>query len=253
MVLPQHGMTTHQSAAPVFVLNDDATTNADVISSYNEYSGLNIQLGGRTLYADGNWNTITLPFNVTLAESPLAGAIAKTVTEARIDGSTLYINFGEAVDELQAGVPYIIRWAEGADIVEPVFYNVTIDEFYFDYDNEEEDDARVMFRGNYDAKTYTAATPNIYLMGANNKLYYPNGKGEASLGAFRAYFELGEGVSLANYSLNFGDDETTGIRSIDGGVQIPTDGWYTLDGRKLNGMPLQKGVYINNGRKVVVK
>jgi hypothetical protein len=30
-------------------------------------------------------------------------------------------------------------------------------------------------------------------------------------------------------------------------------GWYTLDGRKMNGRPAQKGVYINNGRAVVVK
>ena len=29
------------------------------------------------------------------------------------------------------------------------------------------------------------------------------------------------------------------------------DGWYTLDGRKLNGMPAEKGVYIRNGRKVL--
>ena len=32
-----------------------------------------------------------------------------------------------------------------------------------------------------------------------------------------------------------------------------SQGWYTLDGRKLNGKPTQKGIYINGGRKVVVK
>ena len=29
--------------------------------------------------------------------------------------------------------------------------------------------------------------------------------------------------------------------------------WYTLDGRKLNGKPTQKGIYVNGGRKVVIK
>ena len=29
--------------------------------------------------------------------------------------------------------------------------------------------------------------------------------------------------------------------------------WYTLDGRKLDGKPTQKGLYINNGRKTVIK
>ena len=32
-----------------------------------------------------------------------------------------------------------------------------------------------------------------------------------------------------------------------------SQGWYTLDGRKLDGMPTQKGIYVNGGRKVVIK
>ena len=31
------------------------------------------------------------------------------------------------------------------------------------------------------------------------------------------------------------------------------DAWYSLDGRKLDGQPTKKGVYVNNGRKVVMK
>jgi len=34
---------------------------------------------------------------------------------------------------------------------------------------------------------------------------------------------------------------------------IDNDVWYTLDGRKLDGMPTKKGIYINGGRKVVVR
>jgi alpha-amylase len=29
--------------------------------------------------------------------------------------------------------------------------------------------------------------------------------------------------------------------------------WHTLDGRRIEGQPTQKGVYIVNGRKVVIK
>ena len=29
--------------------------------------------------------------------------------------------------------------------------------------------------------------------------------------------------------------------------------WYTLDGRRLSGMPTQKGIYINSGKKIAVK
>jgi len=57
--------------------------------------------------------------------------------------------------------------------------------------------------------------------------------------------------------LNFGDgDETTGIISIDNGQLIidnSMDAWYTLDGRHLTGKPTAKGLYINNGKKIVIK
>jgi hypothetical protein len=32
-----------------------------------------------------------------------------------------------------------------------------------------------------------------------------------------------------------------------------SDAWYTLDGRRLSGKPTQKGIYINNSKKVVIK
>lgn len=32
-----------------------------------------------------------------------------------------------------------------------------------------------------------------------------------------------------------------------------SDAWFTLDGRKLSGKPSVKGVYVNNGRKVIIK
>ena len=35
--------------------------------------------------------------------------------------------------------------------------------------------------------------------------------------------------------------------------QAVGEGWYTVDGMKLDAAPTQKGVYINNGKKVVVK
>ena len=35
--------------------------------------------------------------------------------------------------------------------------------------------------------------------------------------------------------------------------QVQSDEWYTIDGRKLNGMPAKKGVYIQNGQKRIIK
>ena len=35
--------------------------------------------------------------------------------------------------------------------------------------------------------------------------------------------------------------------------EVTLDGWYTLDGTKLSGKPTAKGIYVNNGRKVIIK
>lgn len=47
--------------------------------------------------------------------------------------------------------------------------------------------------------------------------------------------------------------ETTEIETTDFTDFTDSDAWYTLDGRKLDKKPIKKGMYINNGRKVVVK
>ncbi len=68
----------------------------------------------------------------------------------------------------------------------------------------------------------------------------------------KAYLTLPASPGNAPF-LSFDDEEgTTGIKSL-----TPTlsqeEGVYTLDGRKLNGIPTAKGVYIVNGQKVVIK
>ena len=52
------------------------------------------------------------------------------------------------------------------------------------------------------------------------------------------------------------DGDVTAIGTIDtktGEIRFDSDAWYTLDGRRLNSKPAQKGVYINNGKKIIVK
>ena len=60
------------------------------------------------------------------------------------------------------------------------------------------------------------------------------------------------GTRQRTISIDFG--EATGIRTIDSG-QLTMDGgaWYTIDGRKLDGAPTRKGIYIRGGKKQVVR
>ena len=50
--------------------------------------------------------------------------------------------------------------------------------------------------------------------------------------------------------------ETTAIGTLDtktGEMTFDSEAWYTLDGVRLSGKPSKSGLYINNGRKVIIK
>ena len=81
--------------APTTISLADGSDNTAVITDADGYVA-NVTLAARTLYKDGKWNTLCLPFNVTLAGSPLAGATARPLTSASISGSTLTLTFGRA-------------------------------------------------------------------------------------------------------------------------------------------------------------
>lgn len=218
---------------------------------------VNVSLTNRTLYKDGGWNTICLPFSLIseqIATSPLANA---TIMELDVTGSytnptslasdgTLYLNFKNAT-EIVAGTPYIIKWTSGDNLVNPVFEGVTIDKTMHDVTST---DGKVTFKGTYESQTFNTENTSILFVGGNNKLYYP--AAGASIGAQRAYFQIGSGnSSIRAFNLNFGDDDVTGISNAS--IMNNHVNWYDLSGRKLNGKPVKKGVYVQNGKKVVIK
>ena len=237
----------------------DAGDNTTKVGEWNECEA-NVTLTGRTLYKDGKWNTLCLPFDVTISGSPLDGdgVEARTLTAASISGATLNMTFSDPVTTLQAGVPYIIKWANddvNPTIEAPVFSGVEVDATDNSFDNGVSGDECVRFVGTYKSIEFTNENKDgVLVMGGSNMLYYvTTGAGQ---GAQRAYFLIGDNTAqapqLTSFNINFGG-ETTGIRLIDNGQLIIDNSWYTIDGRKLDGKPSTKGLYINNGRKVVIK
>ena len=265
------------------IIDNNGSNNTGLIRK-NDGSTTNVKLAGRTLYKDGSWNTLCLPFDISTTSGTLSGdnvqAMTLDTTTSSLADGTLTLNFTAATGQtIPAGTPFIIKWDEPSDyvaydgqnaatcsdLVSPVFMGVTID--------AEKHDATVTgvltFTGTYAPVTIPADGDNTKLyLGAANKLYYPNAA--MTIGTHRAYFQLlgdltaGEPVSSSNarqiraFNLNFGDDEATGIVSAEANSSLFTlhsslSEWYSLDGRRLNGKPTAKGIYINNGRKVVIK
>ena len=67
------------------------------------------------------------------------------------------------------------------------------------------------------------------------------------LGAGRVYLPV---TSSSSAFLPFVDGETTAIETMADGRSENYDAWYSLDGRRLNGIPAHKGIYIYNGKKI---
>ena len=153
-----------------------------------------------------------------------------------------------------AGTPYIIKWASGDDIVNPVFTGVTIDKNDRSFDNGAVGNQRVRFTGTYKSTPFDSEDKSILLLGGKNTLYYPTTG--AGIGAQRAYFKLGSEAALArltSFNIDFGEGEVTGIIGVREVREANDNSWYSIDGRKLDGKPTKKGVYINNGRRIVIK
>ena len=91
----------------------DDQDNSGIIAANNNQT-LTVTLQSRTLYKDGDWNTLCLPFNVTLDGSPLAGAEARTLSSATLADGTLTLNFSEDLTAIETGKPYIVKWADAA-------------------------------------------------------------------------------------------------------------------------------------------
>ena len=248
IVLPVHGvMNVNHDAGPVVTLADDATDNSAVIAA-NIGKTVIVKLAGRTLYKDGSWNTLCLPFNVTLAGSPLKYATAKTLSDATMTGSSVYLTFGDAVTELTAGTPYIIKWAaDEENIEEPMFPYVYVNAA--EPATVDKADGNVQFTGYYDAFGITAADDDIYYMTADNTLKFT--AKDRTLKAMRAYFRFSEAAAARSLVLNFGD-VSTAIGNVPTEI-VGSGDWYTVDGVKQSGVPVRKGLYLNNGRKVVIK
>ncbi|MBR5714997.1 MAG: hypothetical protein IKX59_00270 [Bacteroidales bacterium] len=235
---------------------------------------LTVLLEGRRLWKDGDWNTLCLPFALSdFTDTPLEGATVKTLVSSSFENGTLTINFTDDENNLtsiDAGVPYIVKWSsQTPDYVDnPVFADVIVTATVPSSITTD----GVDFVGTFSpVDIFTAENTNLYL-GSANTLYYPWADGMTSfnLNAFRAYFKLNNGLTAGDpadpstpikaFKLNFGEEET-GIETVQGsgfmvngeGFMVNGFGWYTLDGRRLDAQPAAPGIYLHNGRKLLIK
>ena len=249
----QQEANLYMMITPTYELANNGITNSTLISSHAGET-CNITLSGRTLYKDGSWNTLCLPFDMTVADSPLADATVKTLTDASIDGLEVSLTFSTIDDVLEAGTPYIIKWETiGDPIIEPTFNDVTL------VDKDEpgrtisKADGHVKFIGYYDAFGIDASNDDIYYMTSNNTLKYT--AVPRTLSACRAYFQFSAAdtqthVRDYSFNLDFEGNVVNGIGTLKDNA-VMDNACYDLTGRRI--ATPTRGLYIVNGKRMIIK
>ena len=194
----------------------------------------------RTINAD-KWSTIVLPFALTAEQvTSTFGTNVKVAQFTAKDENTVTMS---SVTVMNANEPYMIK-VTGSEYTSPVAINgvtiVTGDKFVR-HDN-------FTFQGVYASGTI----PNGAYFVKNNQLYVSNGS--STIKPFRAYFTSDAGYAH-DLTLVFDDNgDVTSICTLkaDGTIETIAEGKvYDLQGRHI-AQPT-KGLYIVNGKKVVIK
>ncbi len=256
------------------VLHESDDNNSQ-IAQYKGRTIKKVVLDGHTLYKNHMWNTICLPFDIiseAISATPLNGAVLYELDTAdKVDYATptgydaesgeVTLNFKTA-HVIEPGKPYVLEWetTTASEIVNPVFENVTIKTSEAAEMAVTSNDGKVQFVGTYAPVMLTGNnTANLY-MGTDDKIHIPTEHYE--VGAFNGYFllDLGSGLgklgtdNLQKIVMNIaGDDDVLRVITITVPQHLKDGVWYDLQGRKYIGQPTQHGIYIVNGKKILIK
>jgi len=251
----------------------DQGDNESILSYFENANPTRFKINGRTLYKDGDWNTLCLPFSLsdndeedelTFSGTVLEGAIVKKLESSSLsDDGTLTLNFSEDLAYIEAGYAHLVKWEKpdgydqnpaSFDIKDPTFTDVIlvdtkpVSSFAGEFD--------YLFTGCFKPYELTPGESTELYLGAQNTLYYPAEDSNATIGAFRGYFEktTPTDAPVRAIKFNFGD-ESTGIKTISESSEHSkfSDTFFTLDGLRLLSQPTSAGLYIINGKKVLIK
>ena len=230
-------------------------SDTDDLTEYLPASNLADQTVILNRYVYSGWNTFCVPFALTqaqLEEAYGSGAVAKYLSDVTTDteGATLHFT-PEAEGGIEANKAYLLYLT--ADVTEAkTFSGVTLQPAGTCTTTVSASNGDYTFQGILKPTTLTTDDRQYFLNSAGTNFVLPSNSTSA-MKATRAYITVPAASGSAQgrqYSFDF-NGTTTAIDNVN--VSGMEDGaWYTISGIRIN-RPAAKGVYIHNGRKVIVK
>ena len=214
----------------------------------------------------GQWNAMWLPFNTTVAEVSEALGYA-LVDMLKEDATSDDLNFKIQMGEIPAYTPFLVKTAEtinmagvaddpattvnefvpgvvfnGVTIVAPIEANMTKANKSYE------------FKSNLVKQVIGQSFWTTGSKMADDAFEFNKYSATATLKSLRAYVIAKDGsASAPRIFIEEADGTTTAINAVESEIGSNAEGWYTIGGMKLQGAPSQKGIYIQNGKKVIVK
>lgn len=229
--------------APAQTYSDNIMRETATVS-FNAQDNVDVQLE-RTLSPE-YWNTFCVPFSISAEViKDMFGEGAQVCTFGSMNGNVM--NFAHSTS-IEAGKPYIVKPTK--EVVNPSFTGVNIEAVA-----AKQVGANGFFmQGIYSVKTDLTTDGTNLFLGDGNKFYKPSGTTTAKMKGMRAYFIVPSGTNFAALRANI-DGATTAIDELTTVVEQPTDNRiYNLQGQfvgtSFEGL---HGVYVQNGKKVLVK
>lgn len=256
------------SATTTDIALDGLNAEAKNVDAVKDYEGKTVDkiTINRSFAADGGWYTLCLPFALTADDikTTFKDALFNEFESVSVNNQGVAQLKFKKVNETKAGIPYMVL-PRGTTVEKPVFNNKTIEKttpqtITRTCEASDGEQLSYQFVGVYDP-TVVSGENNVRFVGGNQgtELLIPDGKG--TIKGLRAYFVFPNNsngnITLAK--LNVEDDSTTGINTVLRSEANITDAnssaIYTLSGQKVQkkNNSLMPGVYIQNGKKFIVK
>lgn len=240
-------VTVEVPKAKSYTLDETKTDN--VIETY-ENANVTLQ---RTLSKD-YWNTFCVPFALDAEQVTQyfgEGTQLRTY-EGRCENNIVYF---ATVDNIEAGKPYIMK-PGNAVVQNPTFEGVSMVATGLDENGNPQavgDASTVQMKGIYNQILLNTDKTELFL-GDNDLFYYPIDDVDArTIGGLRAYFIVPQGTDIKKLRANL-DGTPTSLDTIFD-TEESNAPVYNLQGQCVGNSlrALKSGIYIQNGKKVVVK
>ena len=264
----------NQTINATWTENTASLTDGDDLSALSAWAGKTCTVTYTRSFTAGKPSTVCLPF----AYTPQGEEKFYSFTGIKEDGGNYTADMTEVVSPLAANIPYLFMPTGDADFSGTYAIPASITA-------GSTTSSDWTFKGTYSTIEWTSApaepTYGFSAQAANAGItqgQFVKVGSYVRIKPMRAYLQYNgsdsqftNARSLTRAAATTSDDtlpETIGVRLISangevtaigtlytrtGEVSFDSETWYTLDGKRLNAKPNTKGIYVNNGKKVVIK